>query len=262
MTYFGANLRGASEPIVIVALHLPDLSVARGASLAFLEDYVLANMKVFAATGVSSVMLQDQTREVGPASASTIAIMGASGRLARRKFPRIDLGIIVQAHDAEAPLAIAHAVGATFWLKVFVGSVMSMEGPRNGLAVAARRYRHALRRGDIAILAGLRSHQRANHIGGAGRSSQGGRKLSADGLVITGGSFADSLGRVRRAKAAGVRRPILIGGVAMPFSAWQTSIATTAGDGSLLSFGAKARKPITHGCYEDNLLRLCHALFV
>jgi hypothetical protein len=34
--------------------------------------------------------------------------------------------------------------------------------------------------------------------------------------------------------------------VAMPFSAWQTSIAATAGDGSLLSFGAKARKPITH----------------
>ena len=111
------------EPAVIGALHLPDLGVARATSMAFLEDYVLTNVAVFANAGVTSLMLQDQTRQVGPATAATLSITAVLGRLIRREFPALDLGIIVQAHDAVAPLAIAHATGASFvHLKVFVGA--------------------------------------------------------------------------------------------------------------------------------------------
>jgi uncharacterized protein len=208
------TLPGNGQPAVVAALHLPDLAVARDTTMAFLEDYMLANLAVFAGAGVPSVMLQDQTGETGPASAATIAIMGALGRLARREFPQVDLGIIVRAHDAEAPLAVAHAAGASFVrLKVFVGAVMSMEGPKTGLGLAARTYRHALRRDDIAILADVldRTSVPTPEVA-LEEAALGAEKLGADGLIITGRSFADSLDRLRRARAAGVSRPVLIGG--------------------------------------------------
>ena len=139
---------------IIAALHLPDLAVARQTSLAYLEDYVLANAAVFAEAGVPSLMLQDQTRQNGPAAPATVALMAALGSLLRRTHPAIDLGIIIQAHDAVAPLAVAHAAGASYVrLKVFVGAAMTMEGAKSALAVEARSYRHELRRDDIAIFA-------------------------------------------------------------------------------------------------------------
>ncbi|MFT8246659.1 BtpA/SgcQ family protein [Roseomonas sp. BN140053] len=201
-------------PVVIAALHLPDLSVRRELSMGFLEDYALRNAAVFAEAGVPALMLQDQTRQVGPASPATVAVTAALGRLIRREFPAMALGIIVQAHDAVAPLAIAHAAGASFVrLKVFVGAAMTAEGPRNGLAVEARSYRHELRRDDVAILADVfdRTSRPLLDVPPAEAVLMA-EKLGADGLILTGGSFADSLDRVRAARAAGARRPVLIGG--------------------------------------------------
>jgi hypothetical protein len=109
MSFFDAKLQGASWPFIIAALYPPELLVARDSSMDVLEDHVAANIKALADADVSSVML----REVGPASPSTIAIMEPWERLARRKLPRVDLGIIVQVYDSEAPLAIAQVVGAT-----------------------------------------------------------------------------------------------------------------------------------------------------
>ncbi len=202
------------EPAIIAALHLPDLGVARHISTSFLEDYVLANTRVFADAGVPSLMLQDQTRETGPATPATIALMSALGRLIRREFPAIELGIIVQAHDALAPLAIAHATGASFVrLKIFVGAAMTMEGARSGLAVQARSYRHDLRRDDIAILADVFDRTCVPMFAVAPEdAAQAAVKLGADGLILTGATFAESLDRISRARAAGVKRPILVGG--------------------------------------------------
>ena len=169
---------------------------------------------VFADAGVTSLMLQDQTRQVGPATAATLSITAVLGRLVRREFPALDLGIIVQAHDAVAPLAIAHAAGASFVrLKVFVGAAMTMEGPRSGLAVEARTYRHDLRRDDIAILADVFDRTCVPMLDvPPEEAAQGAVKLGADGLILTGASFTDSMQRVEKAKAAGIRQPIFVGG--------------------------------------------------
>ena len=80
---------------IIAALHLPDLSVARHTSMAYLEDYALANAGVFAAAGVPSLMLQDQTRQNGPATAATVALMAALGRLLRSTYAAIDRKSVV-----------------------------------------------------------------------------------------------------------------------------------------------------------------------
>jgi predicted TIM-barrel enzyme len=204
----------ASGPVIVAALHLPDLSVARATSMAFLEDYVLANARVFAEAGIPALMLQDQTREPGPAAVVTSTVTAVLGRLIRKEFPGMALGIIVQAHDAQAPIAIAHAAGASFVrLKVFVGAAMTMEGPKNALALAARSYRHDLRRDDLAILADVFDRTSVPLIDVAPEeAAQAAVKLGADGLILTGATFAESLERVRKAKGSGIARPILIGG--------------------------------------------------
>lgn len=199
---------------VVAALHLPDLRSERGRSMAFLEDYVLANAGVFAQAGVPAVMIQDQTREVGPAAAGTVAVVSALGRLVRATYPDLRLGIIVQAHDAVAPLVIAHACGAGFVrLKVYVAASMTMEGPKTGLGVAAQAARDALGREDIAVLADVFDRTSLPMVDVSPvQGALWAERLGADGLVLTGDSFADSLDRIRSARAAGIRRPVVIGG--------------------------------------------------
>lgn len=232
MSFFPAA--GATQPFIVAALHLPDLSVRRDASMAFLEDYVLANTKVFLDAGIHRIMLQDQTRQKGPATAETIAVTAALGRAMKRENPSLSLGIIVQAHDAVAPLAIAHASGADFVrLKIFVGAAMTLEGTREPLAVEARTYRHQIRRDDIAILADVFDRTCVPLIAvSPEEAAKGAVKLGADGLVVTGATFAESLARIRAAKAAGIARPILLGG-----SVTSENIAETlaVADGAIVS---------------------------
>ena len=159
----------APSPLVIAALHLPDFARSRERSMAYFEDYAATNARVFAQAGIPYLKLQDSTREAGPAALETVAMTAALGRFLKAEVPQIGLGIIVEAHDPKAAIAVAHAANADFVrLKVFVGGAMTAQGPRHG--------------------------------------------IGADGLIITGGDFADSLARIRKARGAGIKRPILLGG--------------------------------------------------
>jgi predicted TIM-barrel enzyme len=202
------------SPLVIGALHLPDLAVARQMTVPELERYVLGNAAPFVEGGMQALMLQDQTRVPAEAAPDTLALMAALGRLLRGTFPELVLGIIIRAHDARGPIAVAHAVGASFVrIKVFAGGVMGAEGPRDGLGVQARAYRHDLRRDDIAILADVQDRTTFPRDGvPPAQAALWAEQLGADGLILTGSSFADSLARVDAARKAGVRVPILIGG--------------------------------------------------
>lgn len=231
----------AADPLVIGALHLPDLSVNRDLTLPQLEDFALQNAEAFVAGGMRRIMLQDQTRQSGPAVPETIALTASIGRSLKRAFPQISLGIIVQAHDAEAPLAIARASGADFVrLKVFVGAAMTFEGARDPLAVRAVTYRHHLRAGDIAIMADVfdRTSRPLIDVDPA-EAAVAAQKYGADALVLTGSSFADSMARVTAARQAGVTRPILIGG-----SVDQGNIvqALAVADGAIVSTSLMSRQ--------------------
>lgn len=202
------------KPMVIAALHLPDPIADGRRGMAWLEDYVLENARVFSEAGIPAIKLQDQTREPGLASIETVAVMTALARRIRLEFPAITLGIIVQAHDARAPIAIAHAAGASFVrLKVFVGGAMTAEGPRMALANEARQMRASLAAENIAILADVFDRTSVPLVSIAPeRAAVWAEQMGATALVLTGGNFNDSLARVQAARAAGVRRPILIGG--------------------------------------------------
>lgn len=204
----------ATRPLVIAALHLPDLALGPKRSMAWLEDYVLGNARLFAEAGVPALKLQDQTRTSGGASLATVALMASLGRLLRREFPAMQLGIILQAHDAEAPIAVAHAAGACFVrLKVFVAAAMGAEGTKQALGVGARNYRAALPAPGVAILADVFDRTSVPLVDIAPeRAALWAQGLGADGLVLTGSDFADSLARIRAARSAGVTVPILLGG--------------------------------------------------
>lgn len=201
-----------TDPLVIAALHLPPFGRQHG--MAWLEDYAATNARVFAEAGVPYIKLQDQTREAGRMQPGALAVTAALAQVIRREVPGIGLGVIVEAHDPQAALAIAHAAGGDFVrIKVFVGGMMTAQGPRHGIGVEAMAFRHALGRDDIAIFADVHDRTATPLAGETPESAaEWAQKTGADGLIITGASFADTLARITRARNAGVTRPVLIGG--------------------------------------------------
>ncbi|WP_291296284.1 BtpA/SgcQ family protein [Elioraea sp.] len=231
----------SAPPLVIAALHLPALGPGGARDIAELEDYVLANARVFHDAGIPAVKIQDQTRVPAEATAETIAVTAMLAALVRRSFPGLAVGIIVQAHDAAAPLAIAHAAGASFVrLKVFAGAAVTAEGTRQALGPTATAYRAALGRPDIAILADVQDRTSVP-LGDvpAERAALWNEGLGADALVITGSDFADTLARIAVARAAGTKRPIVIGG-----SVDETNVGAALGtaDGVIVSTSLRARQ--------------------
>jgi uncharacterized protein len=202
----------SSRPLVIAALHLPQ--VTRGLSVAWLEDYVATNARVFAQAGVPYIKLQDQTRETRRMAPTSLALTAALARFMRSEVPSIGLGVIAEAHDPTAALSIAHASGADFVrLKVFVGGMMTAQGPRYGMGTEAVAFRGSLGREDIAILADVHDRTAVPLSSETPEfAAEWAQKTGADGIILTGADFPDSLARIEQARKIGIRRPILLGG--------------------------------------------------
>lgn len=237
------------RPLVIAALHLPDFALSRHLPMSWYEDYVVANARVFAEAGIPWIKLQEQTKTDGAASPDTLAMMASLARRLRAEVPEPGLGIIIEAHDPTAALSVAHAAGADFVrLKIFVGGAMTAQGPRHGLGARAVAHRATLRRPDIAILADV--HDRtAIPLSDETQpfAAEWAAKTGADGLIITGASFADTLERIVAVRQQDIRRPILIGG---GVTVANVGAALDAADGVIVST-ALMRK----AAGEDDVLR-------
>lgn len=199
---------------VIAALQVPAFHKADARPMSWYEDYVLSNARSFAENGISAIKLQDETVEPSGAAPRSVARMAVLGAAVRRTFPQIELGIIMQAHDPEAALAIADGCGASFVrLKIFIGAAVNAEGMHAALGPAAVAYRSGIGREDIQIYADV--HDRTAvplapvpDVMAAGWAS----RLGADALVITGADVEDTFTRIDAVRAQGIRTPILIGG--------------------------------------------------
>ncbi|TRZ45697.1 phosphoric monoester hydrolase [bacterium] len=203
------------HPLVITALHLPELGMGhKPMSMSWLEDYTLKNLAVFVEGGVPAVILQEETLNPNHARPENIAVMASLARIARHEFPALQLGIILQAHDPQAPLAIAHASGASFVrIKVFVGAILKAEGIQQGCAVVARDYRAMLGREDIQILADV--HDRTGYpVSGEPIevAADWAAHSGADGLILTGFTYEESLQYIDTVHKAGIQKPLLLGG--------------------------------------------------
>jgi predicted TIM-barrel enzyme len=235
----------AAPARLIAALQLPAFRPAAGRPQSWYEDYLMANVRVFVDGGIAAIKLQDETRESGPADPETLARMGALARLVRREFPKIALGIITQAHDPFASLAIAAAAEAHFVrLKIFVGAAVNAEGVREALAPRAVDYRAKIAAPQIEIFADV--HDRTARPLAAVPDEMAAlwaEGMGADRLVVTGSDFNDTLLRIKRARAAGVSRPIIIGG---GVNDGNVADALRAADGVIVSTSVR-RKTVPPG---------------
>ena len=201
--------------MIIAALHLPDFGRTRPRSVAWLEDYVLTNARVFAETGISWVKLQDSTRMAQTiAHPETLTLMASLGRLIRQEYPELGLGIIIEAHDPRAAVAVAHATGAGFVrLKVFAGGAMTAQGPRYGLGAEAIAYRAQIGADGVAALADVHDRTAISLTSESQPfAAQWCVKTGADGLIITGADFNDTCARIEALRAQRIPPPVLIGG--------------------------------------------------
>ena len=162
----------------------------------------------------------------------------------------------MEAHDPAAALAVASASGADFVrLKVFVGGAMTAQGPRTGLGAEAVAYRAAINRPGIALLADVHDRTAVPMSGETlPFAAEWAIKTGADGLVVTGGSFADTLDRIAAVRAAGLRRPVLIGGGVTDAN---VADALAAADGVVVS-SALMRRDAEPGDLRQWDADLCH----
>lgn len=233
------------KPLVIAALHLPVYPRGNMPSMSQIEDYALSNMATFAVGGMPAVILQDETPSPERARPETLTMMAALARLLKKEYPAIELGIIIEAHDPLAALAVAFASGASFVrIKVFVGSMLKSSGIQMGCGIEASEYRHLLNSEDLQILADV--HDRTGTPMGnvsIEKASRWAANTGANGLVLTGSSFNDSLQIIQSVRNNGVNKPLILGGSA---TVDNVSEALKVADGVIVSSALK-RKNIQPG---------------
>ena len=203
------------SPIIIGAVHLP----LYGAwdpkrSIAEIEDYALTNCGIFYNNGIKSLYIQDENPETGLAAPETIALLSSLGRLIKKEYPGLDLGIIVEAHDPKAAIAIATACGASFVrIKVFVGAMYKNAGIQQGCGIEAAKYRVSIG-SNVKIFADV--HDRCGYPVVSEVpvefDAQWAVRAGADALVLTGMTYAQSLEYIDTCRNSGIKNPIVIGG--------------------------------------------------
>lgn len=208
------------RPGVIGAFHLPPLMgsqhpAAQPVSVAV--DYALRNIERAVKAGVPAIYLQDLgdtpiATSIQPHAAAALAVVGAA---IRREFPELALGICMMSHGCKEPLAIAQAIDAQFVrLKVYVGAMIKAEGVLEGLAYEAIQYRAQLHANNIQILADV--YDRTGKPMGRMPLEEEARWAAvhcrADGVILTGLSFSESMEMLSEVSAADLGVPLLLGG--------------------------------------------------
>ena len=203
------------QPLIIGALHLPRYGRCNPVmSMAELEDYLMANCGTFYENGLKTFFIQDFNPSSKEAAPETIATVSALARLVKREYPDVSLGIIVEAHDAAASIAIAKAGGADFVrVKVFAGAMIKGSGIQNGCGIETVQFREMIGAQEVKIFAD--AHDRmgfpitdipiatiANWVSRAG----------ADAVIITGMTYAQSLEYLGACREHVHGKPIIIGG--------------------------------------------------
>ena len=238
-------LSAFKRPIVIAALHLPPFPGSGhpdAQPLRAITEYALRNIARAISASVQAVYLQDLgDHPVAPTvQPHTIAGVAAIGSAVRREFPDLTLGVCLMSHGAREPLAIAQAIGAQFVrLKVYVGAMVKAEGILQGCAHEAIQYRAQIGAQDIAILADVYDRTgaplgRMPLVDEARQAATFGR---ADGLILTGRSFAESIEMLSEVRAAQLGVPLFLGGGA---TAENVSQALQHADGVIVSTAFKS----------------------
>lgn len=205
---------------IIAALHLPPLTGSRHPAAQPVSvgvDFALRNVERAWKAGIRALYIQDVADvPVAPViQPHTIASLSVAGAAIRREFPDLCLGICMMGHGAKEPLAVAQAVGAQFVrLKVYVGVMVKAEGMLEGCSYEAIQYRAMLDAEGIDIMADVydRTGQPVGRMPLTEEARQAAVFGRADGLVLTGLSYGESLDMLREVSAEKLGVPLLLGG--------------------------------------------------
>lgn len=243
------------RPAVIAALHLPPLPASHHPAaqpVGVVTEMALRNAEKAVKAGIPALYIQDLgdfplAPHVQPHSVAILSVVGAA---IRREFPELALGVCMMSHAAREPLAIAQAIGGQFVrLKVYVGAMVKAEGLLEGCAYEAVQYRAQIGAEDVQILADVydRTGEPLGRLPIAEEARQAAVFGRADGLVLTGLSFTESMQMLTDVRAAKLGAPLLLGGGA---TADNIAQVLKAADGVVVSSAFKT----TSGWTREALL--------
>ncbi len=214
------NFLLTKKTIVIAALHLPPSPASHQTTSLPIEkciDYALRNVEKAVRAGVPALCIQDlaDLPAAPTVQPHTVAYMSVVGAAVHKEFPDLILGVCTMAHGAREPLAIAQAINAQFVrIKVYAGVMVKAEGILQGCAYEAITYRTQIGAEDVSILADV--YDRTGIPLGALPIVEAARfagvNSKADGLILTGLSFRESLKILQEVQSAKLGIPLFLGG--------------------------------------------------
>jgi uncharacterized protein len=211
-------IRSGRKPVIgMVQLGpLPGSSRYKGGHIDSLLDDALKEAQILSSSGFDVLMIQN-LGDLPVDSRATSAQIAWMTRIAAEIRSRFSgpVGLNLLENDAEAMLAVASAARADFVrIKVYVGAMMTPFGMEGGQAFAAIRARNACDAGDVAIFADV--HDRTGAPIGSGGFAEDVhhaiRLGGADGLVLTGKTYAETLAFIDIARKCVGAAPIVVGG--------------------------------------------------
>jgi membrane complex biogenesis BtpA family protein len=207
-------------PAIIAALHLPPspaFNQPTSKPMDAIVEYALRNAEKAVRAGVPALYVQDLGDMPSPQHVEphTVAFLSVVGAAIRSEFPQLTLGVCMMAHGARESLAVAQAISAQFVrIKVYTGAMVKAEGVLEGCAHEALTYRSRIGADDIAILADVydRTGKPLGELPLVEAARFAGVHSRADGLILTGFSFDESLKMLAEVKEANLGVPLLLGG--------------------------------------------------
>jgi uncharacterized protein len=211
-------IRSGRKPVIgmLQLGPLPGSSRYKGGRIDGTLGDALTEAQTLSSHGVDALMVQNlgDVPVDARATAAQVAWMTRVAAEVRSRFSG-PVGLNFLENDAEAMFAVASAARADFVrIKVYVGAVMTPFGMESGQAFAAIRARNACDSGDVAIFADVHDRTGAPIAsGGFAEDVEHAIRLGgADGLVLTGKSYEETLAFIDAARKRIGAAPILVGG--------------------------------------------------
>lgn len=234
--------RGGAKPVVAMVQlgPLAGGSRHRGEPIGAVLEDALQDAGLLAKHGVDAVMVQnlgDLPVDLRVATPQVAWMTRIVAEIARETG--LPVGLNFLENDAAAMFAVASAAPVDFVrIKIFVGSMVTPAGLEGGQAFAAQRARNAWGAERTAIFADV--HDRTGlPLASAGLAEDIHHAVAlggADGIVLTGRSWDETLRFIAVGRTAGHGAPILIGG---SVDARNVAEASSAADGVIVSSALK-----------------------
>jgi hypothetical protein len=235
-------IKSSSKPVIgMVQLDpLPGSSRYTTGGVNRILDRAFEEAETLATNGVDVLMVQNlgDLPVAAAAAAPQVAWMTRVVAEMLGHF-RLPVGINLLENDAEAMIAVASAAGADFVrIKVYVGAMLTPFGVESGQAYAGIRARNACDAHNVAIFADV--HDRTGvplATGGFAEDLDHALRLGgADGVVLTGKSYSETLELIAVARKLHPEAPILVGG---GVNAGNIAEVTRVADGVIVSSALK-----------------------